>query len=84
MAPRAASSALSSYRPVHRGALAFALVLIGTGCVLLGSTVSGRQLLLFIVGVTAGLVLYHAAFGFTSAWRELIAHGRGGGLGRRC
>ncbi len=37
-------------------------------------------MLLFIVGVAAGLVLYHAAFGFTSAWRELIAHGRGGGL----
>ena len=69
-----------SYRPVHRGALTFALVLIAFGCVLLASTISARQSLLFVVGVTAGLVLYHAAFGFTASWRELIAHGRGGGL----
>jgi uncharacterized membrane protein YedE/YeeE len=32
------------------------------------------------VGTTAGVVLYHAAFGFTSAWRVFIADGRGEGL----
>ena len=36
--------------------------------------------MLFLVGVGAGLVLYHAAFGFTSAWRVFIADGRGAGL----
>lgn len=35
---------------------------------------------LFLVGATAGVVLYHAAFGFTSAWRVFIADGRGEGL----
>lgn len=35
---------------------------------------------LFLVGTGAGLVLYHAAFGFTSAWRIFIADGRGEGL----
>jgi uncharacterized membrane protein YedE/YeeE len=35
---------------------------------------------LFVVGTAAGLVLYHAAFGFTSAWRVFIADGRGEGL----
>lgn len=35
---------------------------------------------LFLVGTAAGLVLYHAAFGFTSAWRVFIADGRGEGL----
>ena len=35
---------------------------------------------LFVVGTAAGLVLYHAAFGFTSAWRVFIADGRGDGL----
>ena len=35
---------------------------------------------LFLVGTAAGLVLYHAAFGFTSAWRVFIADGRGEGV----
>ena len=35
---------------------------------------------LFGVGAGAGVVLYHAAFGFTSAWRVFIADGRGEGL----
>jgi uncharacterized protein len=41
---------------------------------------SGRQAALFLVGLAAGVVLYHAAFGFTSAWRVFIADGRGAGL----
>jgi uncharacterized membrane protein YedE/YeeE len=41
---------------------------------------SARQAALFLVGVGAGLVLYHAAFGFTSAWRVFISDGRGAGL----
>jgi len=35
---------------------------------------------LFLVGVFAGVALYHAAFGFTGAWRVLVAEGRGAGL----
>ena len=47
----------------------------------LGFAVSGRQAALFLVGAAAGLVLYHAAFGFTSAWRVLRSPiGRGDGL----
>src|SRR5205823_12900869 len=34
----------------------------------------------FLVGAAAGVVLYHAAFGFTSAWRQLIAERRGAAL----
>jgi uncharacterized membrane protein YedE/YeeE len=67
-------------RPVNRIALAFSLCLVVLGAVLLATTVSARQAALFTVGSAAGLVLYHAAFGFTSSWREFIAHGRGGGL----
>ena len=69
-----------AFRPVNRGALGSSLLLIAAGCVLLAAVVSARQSLLFLVGVSAGLVLYHAAFGFTAAWREFIAHGRGGGV----
>jgi uncharacterized membrane protein YedE/YeeE len=46
----------------------------------LNVTVSGRQALLFLVGASAGVVLYHAAFGFTSSWRNFITAGRGAGL----
>ena len=33
-----------------------------------------------LVGVLAGFSLYHAAFGFTAAWRRVFAEGRGIGL----
>ena len=39
-----------------------------------------REGALFIVGLGAGVILYHAAFGFTSAWREVANTGRGAGL----
>jgi uncharacterized protein len=60
--------------------LGVALVLIALGAVYLAQTVSGRQAALYVVGALLGMSLYHAAFGFTSAWRVLIADGRGGGL----
>ena len=33
-----------------------------------------------MVGIAAGVVLYHAAFGFTSAFRVFIADRKGAGL----
>jgi uncharacterized membrane protein YedE/YeeE len=39
-----------------------------------------RQTALFVVGLAAGVILYHAAFGFTWAWREFVATRRGAGL----
>ncbi len=58
--------------------VALALLLLGAVALSLG--VSGRQALLFIVGAALGLVLYHAAFGFTSAWRVFLNDRRGAGL----
>lgn len=46
----------------------------------LNAIVSWRQAALFIVGAFAGVVLYHAAFGFTSSWRVFISDRRGAGL----
>lgn len=59
---------------------AVAAVLIGTLAFYLRGAVSGRQMALFLVGVAAGVILYRAAFGFTSAWRVWIADRRGAGL----
>ena len=50
------------------------------GLIYLAQTFGWRQGALFLVGLSAGLVLYHAAFGFTSAWREVVITGRGAGL----
>jgi uncharacterized membrane protein YedE/YeeE len=46
----------------------------------LNAVVSWRQAALFVVGAFAGVVLYHAAFGFTSSWRVFISDRRGAGL----
>ena len=53
---------------------------IAAVAVYLNVVVSWQQSALFIVGVAAGVVLYHAAFGFTSAWRVFISDRRGAGL----
>jgi uncharacterized membrane protein YedE/YeeE len=62
-----------------RGPVPIAIALIAAGAVYLGLAFSWRQAALFLVGAGSGLVLYHSAFGFTSAWRALIADRRGGG-----
>ncbi|MEA3093250.1 MAG: uncharacterized protein QOJ04_4592 [Caballeronia sp.] len=60
--------------------LSAAALLIVAGALYLAQTVSGRQAALYVVGTLLGVALYHAAFGFTSAWRVFIADGRGAGL----
>lgn len=60
--------------------LGIALVLIVLGAWYLAQSVGAKHAALFVVGALLGLVLYQAAFGFTSAWRVFIADGRGAGL----
>ncbi|WP_339407181.1 YeeE/YedE family protein [Pseudomonas helleri] len=57
-----------------------AIILLLLGAVLLQNSVGSHQVLLLIVGAALGLTLYHAAFGFTSAWRVFINDRRGAGL----
>ena len=63
-----------------RRVIALALVLLGGGWVLLYDGHGWRQAALFLTGGALGLVLYHALFGFTSAWRSFLTDGRGAGL----
>ena len=82
------SSALS--RPFTSGArpslridgrvVSMALVAFVTLSVYLRQVVHWRQATLFLVGGVLGVVLYHAAFGFTSSWRVLISDRRGAGV----
>ncbi|MDP9836809.1 putative membrane protein YedE/YeeE [Neorhizobium huautlense] len=57
-----------------------ALLVLVAGTLALGAFYSPTQGALFLVGGALGISLYHAAFGFTSAWRVFIAEGRGRGL----
>jgi uncharacterized membrane protein YedE/YeeE len=77
--PRPGSVALES-RALVPGPAAITALLIVLGAWYLNVAISWRQAALFIVGAWAGVVLYHAAFGFTSAWRVFIADRRGAGL----
>ena len=73
-------SATATPEPRRLGAPLFALGLLLVGALFLNSTVGLNQTLLLIVGAALGLTLYHAAFGFTSAWRVFITERRGAGL----
>jgi hypothetical protein len=66
-------------RSLAPGPIGVALT-IAVGAWLLNAAFGWRMAALFGVGAVAGVVLYHAAFGFTSAWRVFIADGRGEGL----
>ena len=57
-----------------------ALAVLVVGTLALGAVYGPAHGALFLIGGAFGISLYHAAFGFTSAWRVFIAEGRGRGL----
>ncbi len=67
-------------RALVPGPAAITAIAIALAAWYLNAAISWRQAALFVVGALAGVVLYHAAFGFTSAWRVFIADRRGAGL----
>jgi len=67
-------------RTLVPGPAAVTAAVIALAATYLYSAVSWRQAALFLVGAGAGVVLYHAAFGFTSSWRVFISDRRGAGL----
>jgi len=67
-------------RALAPGPAALTAIVIVLAAWYLNAVVSWRQAALFLVGSGAGVVLYHAAFGFTSAWRVFISDRRGAGL----
>jgi len=66
--------------PVNTGTLAVAVAASGLLAVQLITLQGWRHVALFLTGLMAGVVLYHAAFGFTFAWRAMIRDRRGAGL----
>ena len=57
-----------------------ASLVLAAGTAWLAHDYGWRQGALFLVGGGLGIALYHALFGFTSAWRVFIADRRGAGL----
>ncbi|WP_240609872.1 YeeE/YedE family protein [Billgrantia endophytica] len=55
-------------------------VLLLAGALALGIAFEARMGILMMVGAALGMALYHAAFGFTAAWRVFISERRGRGL----
>ncbi len=74
------ASPATSRTPSSRAVVVVAAALLASGALALGIAYSWRQGALFVLGGALGLILYHALFGFTSAWRVFIADGRGAGL----
>ena len=75
-----ASLSRRPYADINPRPLGVSVFLIVLGAWYLAQAVSGRQAALYVIGALLGVALYHAAFGFTSAWRVFIADGRGEGL----
>src|SRR5713226_1361702 len=67
-------------RALNPGPVGVAVAALAAAALYLNAAVSGRQALLFLVGGAAGVVLYHAAFGFTASWRTFIVDRRGAGI----
>ncbi|HVX99773.1 MAG TPA: YeeE/YedE family protein [Pseudorhodoplanes sp.] len=66
--------------PVNAAVVTLASATLVAGALALANYYTWKQGALFVLGGALGLVLYHALFGFTSAWRVFIADGRGAGL----
>ena len=64
----------------NRAVIAISLVLLIAGWIAIQDGHGWRQGLIYAIGGALGVTLYHAVFGFTSAWRSLIAEARGEGV----
>ena len=72
------SSSLTASPPSRLALAAGALIILGS--LLVGMVFDASNGLLMLVGGLLGMVLYHAAFGFTAAWRVFITERKGRGL----
>ena len=77
-------SAPTNEPPIATGpnslAVTTGLVLAVLGSVYLAANHGAKQAVLFVLGIGLGVALFHARFGFTSAWRQLVSVGQGRGL----
>lgn len=72
--------AAAGVAPVQWRLLGLALVLATGLTTFVGLRYGGQQAALLLLGIGLGVALFHSRFGFTSAWRQLVAVGNGTGL----
>ena len=65
---------------VDKSALTLGMTLLICGLMFLFISYSVKHSLLLIIGFGLGVSLYHAAFGFTGAWRGFIINKQGNGI----
>lgn len=75
-----AVAAVSQPRRMQPRVVTAAVALLLAGAAWLGAEYGPRQGTLFLVGAGLGLVLYQAAFGFTTAFRVFVTTGDGRGI----
>jgi uncharacterized membrane protein YedE/YeeE len=78
-ASTAPASAHLLLRARKRSVVASIAAILALG-LLVAQTQGLRMAALYVVGVALGLTLYHASFGFTAAFRVLMADGRSAGV----
>ncbi|CAL9637504.1 YeeE/YedE family protein [Streptomyces cellulosae] len=66
--------------PVRRGPLVVSGLLAAALTAYVWTTHGAKPGVLLLLGLGLGIALFHSRFGFTSAWRQLIAVGNGAGL----
>ncbi len=66
--------------PVQVGALAGLAVFGAALLAYVGFAHGAKQAVLLALGIGLGVALFHSRFGFTSAWRQLVAVGNGTGV----
>ncbi|KQS69373.1 YeeE/YedE family protein [Modestobacter sp. Leaf380] len=83
LAPPPTSSPVPTAPPapaVRRVPLAVAAALAVALTAWVGSQHGAQRAVLLLLGLGLGAALFHSRFGFTSAWRQLVAVGNGSGL----
>lgn len=80
VAPPSDQAAPQRPQPVRRGPLAIGAAVAAALGALTASVGGWRMAVLYVLGLAFGAVLFHARFGFTSAWRQLVAVGQGRAL----
>jgi uncharacterized membrane protein YedE/YeeE len=66
--------------PVQRGRLAGVVAAAAALVVVVGAQHGAKFAVLLALGLGLGVALFHARFGFTSGWRQLVAVGNGAGV----
>jgi uncharacterized membrane protein YedE/YeeE len=66
--------------PVQRGPTIAVGVISAALLVLVGTEHGAKAAVLLALGLGLGIALFHARFGFTSGWRQLVAVGNGAGV----